>query len=351
MTSTSSPSVSPWPHRWAVVLACATFPLVWVGGLVTTTDAGMAVPDWPNTYGYNLLLYPWQTWLAGPWDLFIEHGHRLLATAVGLLTIGLLVSLWRSDGRRWVCRLGVAALLLVVLQGVLGGMRVVLAERGLAMVHGFTGPLFFGLTVVLVVVTSESWRRGSSTGGQAASGTPSSYPNPLPRGEGMRIGAVYLQPLVVLTAVLIYLQIMVGAVLRHAPVATEPTTFALAVQFHLLLAAVLLLHVAVVNWSILRHVRDAHLVRWLAVALGGLTILQVVLGAATWLAKYAVPFWLDRWLGPAGVTIEADGWLQTHAAVGSLLFGTAIALTLYVLRATARHTVAPAALGTREASV
>ena len=76
-----------------MVLACATFPLVWVGGLVTTTDAGMAVPDWPSTYGYNLFLYPWQTWLAGPWDLFVEHGHRLLASAVGMLTIGLLIVL------------------------------------------------------------------------------------------------------------------------------------------------------------------------------------------------------------------------------------------------------------------
>src|SRR5438132_1897116 len=80
---------SPWPHRWAVALACATFPLLWVGGLVTTTKAGMAVPDWPNTYGYNLFLYPWQTWLAGPWDLFVEHGHRMLAASIGLLTIGL----------------------------------------------------------------------------------------------------------------------------------------------------------------------------------------------------------------------------------------------------------------------
>ena len=71
-----------WPHRLAVALACATFPLIWVGGLVTTYDAGMAVPDWPGTYGYNLLLYPWQTWIAGPWDLFIEHGHRLLGAAV-----------------------------------------------------------------------------------------------------------------------------------------------------------------------------------------------------------------------------------------------------------------------------
>ena len=64
---------------------CATFPLIWVGGLVTTYDAGMAVPDWPNTYGYNLFLYPWQTWLSGPWDLFIEHGHRLLGALVGMI--------------------------------------------------------------------------------------------------------------------------------------------------------------------------------------------------------------------------------------------------------------------------
>ena len=82
-----------------MVLACATFPLVWVGGLVTTTDAGMAVPDWPSTFGYNMFLYPWQSWLAGPWDLFVEHGHRLLASSVGMLTIGLVIVMWRTDER------------------------------------------------------------------------------------------------------------------------------------------------------------------------------------------------------------------------------------------------------------
>ena len=76
---------------WRVLLVCATFPLIWVGGLVTTYDAGMAVPDWPTTYGYNLFLYPWQTWFSGPWDLFIEHGHRLFGAAVGMLTIGSVV--------------------------------------------------------------------------------------------------------------------------------------------------------------------------------------------------------------------------------------------------------------------
>ena len=76
-----------WPHRLAVLLVCRDVSLIWVGGLVTTYEAGMAVPDWPSTYGYNLFLYPWQTWLPGPWDLFIEHGHRLLGATVGLLTI------------------------------------------------------------------------------------------------------------------------------------------------------------------------------------------------------------------------------------------------------------------------
>ena len=72
-----------WSHRWAVALSCATFPLLWVGGLVTTTDSGMAVPDWPNTYGYNLFLYPWETWITGPWALFLEHSHRLIGATVG----------------------------------------------------------------------------------------------------------------------------------------------------------------------------------------------------------------------------------------------------------------------------
>src|ERR1700747_3739654 len=105
--STNPPAnASPWPHRMAVLLVCATFPLIWVGGLVTTYKAGMAVPDWPNTYGYNLFLYPWQTWLYGPWDLFVEHGHRMLAAAVGIITILLLVVLMRFDPRNWVRGVG-----------------------------------------------------------------------------------------------------------------------------------------------------------------------------------------------------------------------------------------------------
>ena len=101
---------SPWPHRWAVALVCATFPLIWIGGLVTTYGAGMAVPDWPNTYGYNLFLYPWQTWLYGPSKLFIEHGHRLFGSLVGLVTIGFVISTWWCQSGALLRWLGAAAL-------------------------------------------------------------------------------------------------------------------------------------------------------------------------------------------------------------------------------------------------
>src|SRR5262245_12166374 len=148
---------SPWPQRLAVALALVTFPLIWVGGLVTTYDAGMAVPDWPGTYGYNLLRYPWQTWLAGPWDLFIEHGHRLLGATAGLLAIALVAAVLYTDRRRWLIAASIGALALVIFQGLLGGARVVFDARLVAMIHGCVGPLFFAYLAGLVVVTSSWW--------------------------------------------------------------------------------------------------------------------------------------------------------------------------------------------------
>jgi heme a synthase len=308
---------SPWPHRLAVVLACATFPLLWVGGLVTTTDAGMAVPDWPNTYGYNLFLYPWQSWLASPWDLFVEHGHRLLASSIGMLTIALLVVLWRSEPRTWVRKLGVAALALVILQGVIGGMRVLLDERTLAMVHGCTGPLFFSVTVALAVVTSKSWLASDA---------------PLVRPQSGQV-----RRLAVVTAVLFYLQLVFGAVLRHMPIESQPGTFALAVRFHLLLAGVLVLHVALLTWLVMRHFRQVRPLFWLTMSLVGLLAVQILLGASTWIVKYSVPAWAIDWLPPNDFANTAGGWLQTnivtgHVAIGSLLLGTSVATAILALR-------------------
>src|SRR5690554_3486515 len=99
VTSPTINAESRCPHGIAVLLVCVVFPLIWVGGLVTTYGAGMAVPDWPTTYGYNLFLYPWQTWVFGPWALFIEHGHRLLGALAGIITIALVVAVWRTDRR------------------------------------------------------------------------------------------------------------------------------------------------------------------------------------------------------------------------------------------------------------
>jgi cytochrome c oxidase assembly protein subunit 15 len=297
-----------------MALACATFPLLWVGGLVTTTDAGLAVPDWPSTYGYNLFLYPWQTWISGPWDVFVEHGHRLLASAVGLMTIGLVLVLWRKDNRLWMQFLGAAALALVIAQGVLGGVRVLLEEQGLAMLHGITGPLFFGLVVAICVFTSKTWER---TGEQAKS-------------------AGYIPRLAVVTCILVYLQIVLGAVLRHVPIAAQPTTFALAVKFHLFLAAILSLHVAVLVWLIVRRVGLWPL-NGLAWALAGLLTLQLTLGAKTWLVKYSVPYWAAGWFPAIEAPIQDGGALQTHIvtahmAVGSLLLATSLALALFAER-------------------
>ncbi len=146
-------------YRWAVSVAIVTFPLIWIGGLVTTYDAGMAVPDWPGTYGYNLWLYPWTTWLFGPFDLFVEHGHRLLATVVGMLTIGLFVAAYRFEKRRWFATWAFFMLLAVIAQGVLGGFRVLLDARTMAMIHGCTGPLFFALAAVTAVMSSPTWSR------------------------------------------------------------------------------------------------------------------------------------------------------------------------------------------------
>jgi cytochrome c oxidase assembly protein subunit 15 len=299
------------------VLACATFPLLWVGGLVTTTDAGMAVPDWPTTYGYNLFLYPWTTWLAGPWDLFVEHGHRLLGATVGLITIGLVAVLWRTKERRWVRWLGVAALALVIFQGMLGGMRVRLDERTLAMLHGCTGPLFFALTIAMAVVTSSRWRTGDLARSSAS--------------------AAHIRRLAVVTCILVYLQILVGAVVRHVPVATEPTTFVHAIRFHLFLAAILTLHIALLVGSVWRRARGIQPLRGLASTLAALLAVQLTLGAATWVVKFAAPSWAPLWISNLRGAVQEGGWLQTHVitahvAGGSLLLATALALALYTHR-------------------
>ncbi|MBD3220667.1 hypothetical protein GF314_05450 [bacterium] len=161
---------------FATVAAAATFLLVIAGGIVTGHEAGLAVTDWPNSYGYNMFLYPLSRMTGG---IYYEHVHRLLGSLVGLTTLVLAIHLWRVEARRWMRWLGLGALVLVIVQGILGGLRVtghftlsddpelVRPNLWLAVVHGVTGQLFFGLMVAIAAFSTRTWR----TAGRIAAGT------------------------------------------------------------------------------------------------------------------------------------------------------------------------------------
>src|SRR6476469_4855994 len=141
-------------HRLALLTAAATFPLIFMGGLVTSHGAGMSVPDWPNTYGYNMFLFPPRLWVGG---ILYEHTHRLMGTVVGMLSILLTIVAWRTEPRRWARWLATAVLGAVIFQGVLGGLRVVLVKLDLAIVHACVAQAFFCLATLTAIVTSRWW--------------------------------------------------------------------------------------------------------------------------------------------------------------------------------------------------
>jgi cytochrome c oxidase assembly protein subunit 15 len=180
-------------HRIALITAVATFPLIFMGGLVTSKQAGMSVPDWPNSYGYNMFLFPPRLWVG---NILYEHTHRLMATVVGFLSIVLAITAWFTEKRPWVRKLSFAVLGMVVLQGVLGGLRVVLIKLNLAIVHACVAQAFFCLASLVAVITSRWWMDAPDLSQDARHGR-----------RLMRLG--------VLTVAVIYAQLVVGAVMRH----------------------------------------------------------------------------------------------------------------------------------------
>lgn len=302
-----------WLHRLAVLAVCLVWPLIWVGGLVTTYDAGMAVPDWPATYGYNLFLYPYKTWLLGPFDLFIEHGHRLLGAIVGFVAILIVIAAYLGDPRRWMIGLTLGLLAAVILQGVLGGMRVVLGDRTLAMIHGCFGPAFFALCVATAVMTSRNWWHRPS---RAESDLP-------PIGKGLLGAAIGL-------VLLSYAQLVLGAMLRHVQPTTTAGNFAMTIALHVLTALLLWLLSGGV-WLWLRRCGDLTLSRPGA-ALVGLLALQILLGVGTWVVNYGWPSILAWLPGSSGFLLTAKGFVDSiivtaHVATGSLI----LALTTLLL--------------------
>jgi cytochrome c oxidase assembly protein subunit 15 len=287
-------SFSPWPHRLAVILACATFPLLFIGGLVTSLGAGLAVPDWPTTFGYNMFLYPWSRMIGG---IFYEHSHRLIASSVGLLTIALALALWLQEKRRWLRWLGSAALLLVVAQGVLGGLRVVLLQQTLAIVHACFAQAFFALTVSLALFTSAEWR--------AARGAPVA--------DGGR-----LKRLAMITTAFIYLQIVFGAVLRHSGERLDA---------HLLIAALVAIHVILLLLRLKRAHSDRPQLLRSGYFLAALLLLQSVLGALAYFSKFTA---MLPGLNGAAVILTT-----THLITGALMLTTSLIVTLRASRLSA----------------
>jgi cytochrome c oxidase assembly protein subunit 15 len=299
-------------HRFAVLTAGATFVLLFVGGLVTSTGSGLAVPDWPLANGQ---FFP--EMVGG---VLFEHGHRLAASAVGLLTLILAGWIVVREPRPAVRLLGLAALAAVILQGVLGGITVLYKlPLAVSVTHACLAQIFFCITITLAVLTGPAWKSGGTVATDA--GRPS------------------LALLAGGTVALVFGQILLGALTRHMkaglaipdfplafgqivpPLVTPHITvhFAHRVGALLVCAAVatLLVRVERQHWNVPALRRPARLA-------AALVVLQICLGALTiWTARAVVP-------------------TTTHLVVGAGILGTCLVLALRAHRLLARIHQVPA---------
>jgi len=293
-----------WHHRYATLVAACTVLLIAAGASVTSTDSGLSVPDWPTTYGWNMFTFPLAKMVGG---IRFEHTHRLIASTVGFMTIVLAVWTWRIESRRWVRWLGVACLGAVIAQGLLGGITVLFfLPPAVSIGHAGLAQIFFCLTLTLAVVTAAKWRNPESP-----------------------VEDTTLRRLATLTTAAIYVQILLGATMRHTHSGLAIPDFPLS--FGHLLPPVWSAHIAIhfahrvgagiVTLLILAtagHVWYYHrcrpgLVRT-AMTLVGLVVLQVALGAfVIWSAK--------------DVVINT-----AHVVNGALVLGTSLVLTLRTWR-------------------
>ena len=278
-------------YRLALATLGATCVLILLGGLVTNTGAALAVPDWPSTFGYNMVLFPWSRMVGG---ILYEHSHRLMGALVGLLTLALAGALWREGGR--LRRLGLVAVAAVVAQGVLGGLRVVLLQDTLAIFHGCLAQAFFALLAVIALLTAPSGRVAASPVEPALKG------------------------LAVLAAVLVYVQIVFGALLTHAG----------RIDLHLAGAVLVFVLVPIVAAQ-LRRTGDAvaaPVSRLVSVLLG----VQLLLGVGSFLARFS-PIWIP------GEQLTVTALPVAHRLMGSLILAASVVLAVRV-SAVARVAVA-----------
>jgi heme a synthase len=303
--SSRTASATPWLVRYTRLLVLATLILIAAGGMVTSTGSGLAVPDWPTTYGYSMFSFPFSKMVGG---ILYEHGHRLIATTVGLLTIGLVIWLWRAEPRRWVRRLGLAALGAVVLQGLLGGITVLLfLPDAVSISHAGLAQIFFCLTVTIALVVSPSWRVPARA----------------------LVDDRALQRRLVILVSLVYAQILIGATMRHTGAGLAIPDFPLA--FGRLLPPV---------WTGAIAIHFAH--RMGAVVV---TVFALMTAAYTWRVhgdrpELVRPAWLLVLLLSVQVSLGALVILTgrqpvintLHVATGAAVLGTCIVLMLRAFR-------------------
>lgn len=187
-------------HRLAIATTVATFLLILIGADVTSHEAGDSVPDWPLAFGQ---LIPWAHLQGGA---IYEYTHRVIGAIVGVLMIVLVIWLWRQESRRWVRLIGGVGLALVILQGVMGGVRVLLVEYRLttAIIHALLAQLFLGLVVSLVVFTSPAWFKAEEVKTHRLATAPT---------------ALYASVVATLS---LFVQLILGAAFRHGGLGILP---------------------------------------------------------------------------------------------------------------------------------
>ena len=291
-------------HRFAQVVVGCTVLLVLAGSLVTSTDSGLAVPDWPTTYGWNMFTFPPSKWVGG---IFYEHGHRLIASGVGMLTIALAAWLWMKDSRRWMRRLGIIALGAVILQGILGGITVLyFLPAAVSTAHAGLAEIFFCLTVSIALFTSPSWMRG----------------------EG-RIDDARLRLVATTTTALVYLQILIGAAMRHSEAGLAIPDFPL--MFGGLIPD---------RWNAGITIHFAHRVGALIVTVSALTTVLHIRRHHRHIRTLAQPAALLALLIPVQITLGAytvlsglQVWVNSaHVVCGALVLTTSLVTTLRAWR-------------------
>jgi cytochrome c oxidase assembly protein subunit 15 len=305
-----------WPAAFTLVAAGATLLLILVGGMVTGFEAGLDVPDWPNSFGYNMFLYPI---VDMPGGVFFEHSHRLLGSLSGLTAVVLAVYLWRTDSRRWLRWLAVVVVLMVVAQGIMGGLRVtgrftfstartdMAPSILLAMIHAVFGQVFFATLVATATTLSTRWMaRTPPVARQSAS-------------VDRRLG-------IVVVAILL-IQLITGATLRH---------IAGGVHLHVSLAVIALALVAVFavrSWGVYEKEPVLPKLGLLVVAVAGV---QLALGIA---ALVVIMFEAQ---GQSSPTVQA--LITTlHQTAGALLLAGTTSLLLWHYRPLASHSKSSAA--------